>query len=85
MRTASGARGKFTTSGLYRHSRIPHYLGDIAILLGWIVLSASLWTIPVCVGGIAAFVLTPFAEEPWLFKQSGSAYEQYRQQVRRFV
>ena len=73
------------TEGLYRHTRNPQYLGDIAILLGWIVLSASVWAIPETIGGIIAFILTPFAEESWLEDVYGANYRAYRDTVLRFL
>ncbi len=36
-----GAEGSLRTSGMYRYSRNPQYVADIAIVGGWIILSAS--------------------------------------------
>ena len=84
LKTTSGHAGQLVTDGICKHSRNPQYIGDIAIIAGWAILSASKWTIPLCLGGIAAFVITPFAEEPWLEKLHGGAYQQYRLRVARF-
>lgn len=84
LKTTSGSKGPLVTDGLYRHSRNPQYLGDILIIGGWVLLSASMWVIPLCLGAIAAFVLTPFAEEPWLENLHGDDYREYCKQVGRF-
>lgn len=84
LKTTSGSKGELVTHGLYRFSRNPQYLGDMTILLGWIFLSASAWTIPLCVGGLITLALAPRAEEPWLEELHGAAFRQYREQVPRF-
>lgn len=84
MKTTSGSRGPLVTGGLYQYSRNPQYIGDIAIIGGWVILSASLWAFPLCFGGIIAFVLTPFAEETWLEELHGEEYREYCRRVGRF-
>ncbi|MEM8669292.1 MAG: isoprenylcysteine carboxylmethyltransferase family protein [Planctomycetota bacterium] len=84
LKTTSGSKGPLVTNGLYRYSRNPQYLGDIAIIGGWAILSASVWAIPLCLGGILAFVLTPFAEESWLEDLHGDDYREYCRRVGRF-
>jgi len=85
LKTTSGNAGSLVTDGLYRYSRNPQYIGDITIIGGWAVLSASWWAIPLCLGGIFAFVLTPFAEEPWLRQLHGEHYRAYCQRIPRFI
>lgn len=85
LRTTSGAKGELVTDGLYRYTRNPQYLGDIAILIGWIVLCASIWAIPPTLGGVVAFALTPFAEERWLEDLHGEAFRSYRERAPRFL
>jgi len=58
---------------------------DIAILIGWGVLSASVWALPILVLGFAVLVVAPFAEEPWLEEVYGAQYREYRKLVRRFL
>lgn len=84
LKTTSGSKGPLITDGLYRYSRNPQYIGDIAIIFGWAILSASAFAIPLCLGGIAAFILTPFAEESWLEKLHGDEYREYCNRVSRF-
>lgn len=80
-----GAKGTLRTSGMYRYSRNPQYLADIAMISGWIVLCASSGAALVGSAGIAVLIAAPFAEEPWLKGQYGSAFENYRTKVRRFL
>ena len=79
-----GAEGQLKTDGLYRFSRNPQYVSDIAILIGWPLLSASLVALPAVIAGIAVFAAFPFAEEGWLEERYGPAYLRYRAVVRRF-
>ena len=85
MKTTSGDSGPLVTGGLYRFSRNPQYIGDICIIAGWAVLSASLWALPLCIGGIVAFVITPFAEEPWLRDLHGKPYVEFCRRTPRFI
>ena len=85
MLATSGGKGGFVTSGLYRASRNPQYGADILILIGWMVMSASAFVFPVALLAIAAFLLTPFAEEPWLEERFGDDYTAYMRQTPRFL
>ncbi|WP_415919038.1 methyltransferase family protein [Tateyamaria sp. SN6-1] len=80
-----GAKGSLRTGGMYRYSRNPQYIADIAMIIGWIVLSASSGAVLIGFAGIAVLIVAPFAEEPWLKEQYGSAFEGYRAKVRRFL
>ena len=80
-----GAKGTFRTSGMYRYSRNPQYVADIAMIVGWIMLCASSGAALVGLTGIVVLLAAPFAEEPWLREQYGSAYEDYKAKVRRFL
>ena len=80
-----GAKGSLRTSGMYRYSRNPQYVADIAMIIGWIMLCASSGAALVGFAGIAVLIAAPFAEEPWLKEQYGSAFEDYRAKVRRFL
>ena len=85
VRATSGEIASLKTDGLYRWSRNPQYVADVAILIGWATLMASAWVWPVAIGGVAVLVLAPFAEEPWLMEQYGEAYERYRERTARFI
>ena len=85
MKTTPGNAGPLVTDGLYRYSRNPQYIGDILIIAGWAILSASLWAIPLCVGGMVAFLITPLAEEPWLRDLHGESYLEFCRRTPRFI
>lgn len=80
-----GAKGSLRTEGMYRYSRNPQYVADIAIVGGWIILSASGSVAVVGLAGIAILIAAPFAEEPWFKAQYGSAFQNYMHKVRRFL
>ena len=77
VKTTSGAAGPFVTTGVYRYSRNPQYVGNMVLLVGWIVLSASAWVAPYAVLAIGALAITPLTEEPWLHEKYGDAYRSY--------
>lgn len=81
----SGAPAELRTNGFYRVSRNPQYMADLAIIVGWTVLSASAWVIPISIGTAIAFILAPFAEEPWLRRTYGHPYDAYRRCTSRFI
>ena len=85
MKATSGAVGNLKTDGFYRWSRNPQYVADSAMLVGWLVLSASLWALPVVAAGVLALVLAPFAEEPWMRAVYGDAYVRYFARTRRYL
>lgn len=79
-----GLKGKLTTTGLYRYSRNPQYLGDVACLIGVVLFSnATLALLPGLLGALL-FALWLSSEEPWLRERFGPDYERYRKQVPRF-
>ena len=80
----SGEVDILKTDGLYAWSRNPQYVADMAIILGWAVLSASIWSISVAVLGIVVLGIAPIAEEPWLEENYGQQYRDYRNRVRRY-
>ena len=74
------------SSGIYRLSRNPMYLGMACILTGWAV---WLWQVQAVLGmvlfvaWITRFQIIP--EEQVLTQKFGTEYRQYRQRVRRWV
>ncbi len=80
-----GAKGSLRTGGMYRYSRNPQYTADIAMIVGWVVLCASYGAALIGFAGIVVLMAAPFAEEPWLKEHYGSAFEDYRATVRRFL
>ncbi len=85
LAVTSGDEGVLRTGGLYRFSRNPQYVADMAILVGIGLLSASALAWPVIVTGIAALCLAPFAEERWLSERYGDPYRTYLSETRRFL
>lgn len=81
----SGEVDQLKTDGLYAYSRNPQYVADMAILIGWAILSASMWAIIFATIGVLVLVVAPLSEEPWLEENYGRAYRTYRSKVRRFL
>jgi len=77
---------RLVTTGPYRFSRNPMYLGVITILLGW----SALWASPVLVA-YAGAVLCAFhlrvilSEEPWALHQFGAEWRAYAARVPRWM
>ncbi len=80
------AASSLVTSGAYRYSRNPMYVGLTALLLGWAVWLAA----PLALVWILAFVafITRFQiipEERVMATKFGAAYSAYRSAVRRWI
>ena len=74
------------TTGLFRLSRNPMYVGFAVVLVGWPVCLAAPWALFVPVGFIFftdRFQITP--EERVMWAKFGRAYDDYRARVRRWV
>ena len=74
------------TAGLYRYSRNPMYVSVLLILLGWAVSfgARGLYRYALFVG-IAFHVRVVMAEEPWLRRTHGAAWDDYVRRVRRWL
>ena len=74
------------TSGVYRWTRNPIYLGDLAFVAGLAVAVSSAWYL---VATLLLFVLLHYGvvrrEERYLSQRFGSDYDDYRRRVRRWV
>ena len=77
---------RLVTSGPYRFSRNPMYLGVITILLGWWLLWDSrtllIYTLAVM---CAVYLRVRLAEEPWAARDFGAEWEAYRARVPRWL
>ena len=80
-----GLGGEFIREGPYRFSRNPQYVGDIALLMGYILMCNSILAGITGLLGIVWLVLAPYTEEPWLMDRFGDAYKDYKSQVPRFI
>lgn len=81
----SGDAGGLETRGLYQVSRNPQYVGDMLILVGWVLVGMVPLAAVVAGLGLIVFLIAPLAEEPWLAARYGDPYLKYKQTVRRFV
>jgi protein-S-isoprenylcysteine O-methyltransferase Ste14 len=74
------------TSGIYRVTRNPMYVGLTLVLIGWAAFLCSAWALPgpvVFVLYITRFQIVP--EERVLAGKFGAAYAQYTARVRRWL
>jgi protein-S-isoprenylcysteine O-methyltransferase Ste14 len=80
-----GLKGTLLTEGPYRLSRNPQYVAEILIYAGIVLITMSIMSL--IIGTILAlwFFLAPFSEEPWLEEQFGEQYQEYRENVPRFI
>lgn len=77
---------RLVTSGLYKYSRNPMYVGVMLILIGEVVFIQSaellLYVVAICV---LFSLFIKYHEEPRLRKDFGQDYEMYCNKVRRWV
>lgn len=85
IHASQGLGGGLVREGPYQFTRNPQYVGDIAIIIGYIFLSNSKMVLIVGILAILWFILAPFAEEPWLRNQLGDAYGKYLTEAPRFI
>jgi protein-S-isoprenylcysteine O-methyltransferase Ste14 len=82
---SQGLKYKLVTDGPYKYSRNPQYVGDSIAIVGVILIANSLYVTITGILGIIAFLLAPYAEEPWLREQYGEEYIEYCKKVRRYL
>jgi protein-S-isoprenylcysteine O-methyltransferase Ste14 len=85
LRTSLGVPGTLITSGPYRYSRNPQYVGAVVLFSGLILLFNSFYATVTGIIGNGWFLLMPFVEEPWLRDQYRAAYDDYCSRVPRFL
>jgi protein-S-isoprenylcysteine O-methyltransferase Ste14 len=74
------------TTGPYRLSRNPMYIGVVTILAGWCVLWGLRALVVYAVLFLCGFHLRVLlSEEPWAARQFGAQWEAYRARVPRWV
>jgi protein-S-isoprenylcysteine O-methyltransferase Ste14 len=77
---------RLVTSGPYRLSRNPMYLGVLTILAGWCVLWGSRTLLYYALGTLGVFYLRVLlAEEPWAARRFGAEWQAYRARVPRWL
>lgn len=74
------------SSGLYRYSRNPMYVGVLLILTGW-ALGFQSWPLVIYTGCVALSVhlRVLFFEEPWLARTHPAAWATYKARVPRWL
>jgi len=85
MRGMLGLEAELVTVGPFAVSRNPGYVGDLLLILGYVILTDSLFAGLVGAAGAVWFLLAPFAEEPWLEEQYGEEYRRYRARISRWL
>ncbi|WP_254544928.1 methyltransferase family protein [Halomarina pelagica] len=80
-----GLAGDLHTDWPYARSCNPQYVGMIVGMVGFIFLVNSALVTFLGVLNAAWVFLLPFAEEPWFTEEFGEVYQQYYEQVPRFV
>jgi len=83
--TSMGGEVILIQHGPYRFSRNPQYLGFMISLVGWGILTSSVFAMAVSLLGIVPLILVPFAEESWLDVKYPEAYGEYKRAVPRFL
>jgi protein-S-isoprenylcysteine O-methyltransferase Ste14 len=74
------------TRGFYRWMRNPMYIGVLLVLVGEAILFASLELIELaCLAALCIHLFVILYEEPALKRKFGSAYDNYRQSVPRWI
>ena len=80
-----GDTGEIITSGPYRYTRNPQYVGFIILFNGIIFLTASFMAFITGAFAVFLFLIIPFSAEPWLKEKYGQPYENYCRMVPRFI
>ncbi len=85
VRNTSGLKAGFVSSGHYRFTRNPQYLGDMILFIGLSVIVNSLYLWITHALMILVFAIAPLAEETWLEDQYGEVYREYKRATSRFL
>ncbi len=73
------------TTGVFRFSRNPIYLGMAVTLIGLFLVLPTSMTLSLLIGGIATIHLQILLEEQYLQKKHGQAFVTYTKKVRRWI
>ena len=84
VHASQGLGDELVTTGPYRFSRNPQYVGTIPAVLGYAIICNSTLAAVTSLFLCALFILVPFAEESWCRENLGAAYEAYAAKVPRF-
>ena len=85
IKNTYGLKDGFISSGPYRFTRNPQYLGDTILFIGISLITNSLYVLVVHLLMILVFVIAPLIEEVWLEEQYGEIYSDYKRNTSRFL
>ncbi len=83
--SGKGDVAALVTSGVYRFSRNPIYLGIMILLIGAAAAAPGPFAFGAAVACFIAFTAIIRAEESYLQERFGAAYEEYCRRVRRWI
>ena len=84
--TRPGKASALVTTGVYRYTRNPMYLGFLLLLAGWAAFLSNGWSLlvlPLFVASMNRFQIGP--EERVLAEMFGQEFEDYSNRVRRWI
>lgn len=84
-RNAFGERRGLRTTGWFAKSRNPIYVVTWIGLLGWALIANSMLVSILLAIWALLYVLAPILEEPWLEREYGEEYLEYKRKTPRFV
>jgi len=84
-RRTSGLPQGLVTTGPYRFTRNPQYVGDAALFSGVAILANSQVVTVTHLLTALVLLLAPLAEEPWLEEHYGEGYVRYRRTAPRYL
>lgn len=85
VRASQGLGADLVTTGPYRYSRNPQYVGTISAVLGYAIICNSILALIAALLVSGWSVLVPFAEESWCRERLGAGYDEYSRKVPRFL
>jgi len=83
-RDAFGDPNKLKSTGPFAWSRNPIYVVSIVGMVGWGIAIGSTYVSVLLAAWAALYIAAPFLEEPWLARQFGHEFEEYKDKVPRY-
>ena len=84
-RNAFGEKLGLMTTGWFAWSRNPIYVFTWLGMLGWAMFANSILVTILLSAWVIMYLVAPVFEEPWLEKEYGKDYFEYKTRVRRFL
>lgn len=82
---STGEAVPLVSSGMYRYTRNPQYLGAVGGLVGAVIASGSALAALVAAPAVVWFLLAPLAEEAALRRSLGAPYDTYLESAPRYL